>query len=211
MLLVPCLVLCADTSPTLQSVRPLSLLLSNVLHFLFPFFFFFFFFFLFLFCNCFLTSLQTKDRTYQNAVLLNNSPPTKALRNKNNNSAASAESQKYFVYDTLLEHSRFRVGQFMFSRELPPGASSALAAIGEKPRKVSNSWVVHFFFLFFSLLCLQVMLSPNKQLLLILGAYRDNRKNLVVFQIFETYPDPFHLIFYDMAFTYVDVCFRFGS
>lgn len=62
---------------------------------------------------------------------------------------------------------------------------------------------------FFLLTCVaQVMLSPNKQLLLILGVYRDNRKCLVVFQIFETYPDPFHVIFYDMAFTYIDVCFR---
>jgi hypothetical protein len=125
-------------------------------------------------------------------VLLNNSPPTKALRNKNS-SAASAESQKYFVYDTLLEHSRFRVGQFIFSRELPAGTSAAttaaVAAISEKPRKVC--------------------LSPNKQLLMVLGAYRDNRKCLVVFQLFETYPDPFHLIFFDLAFTYIDVCFRY--
>ncbi len=126
---------------------------------------------------------QTKDRTYQNAVLLNNSPPTKALRNKNN--AASTESQKYFVYDTLLElHARFKVGHFAFGREAGGGSASAIA---ERPRKV--------------------LLSPNKALLLILGAYHNNRKSLVVYQIFETYPNPFHLIFYDFAFSFVDVCF----
>jgi hypothetical protein len=80
-------------------------------------------------------------------VLLNNSPPTKALRNKNSNSAASAESQKYFVYDTLLEHSRFRVGQFLFSRELPAGSASSVAAIAEKPRKVSFAISPCFWFL----------------------------------------------------------------
>lgn len=55
----------------------------------------------------------------------------------------------------------------------------------------------------------KVLLSPNKSLMLILGAYHPetNRKCLMVYQIFETYPNPFHLIFYDYAFSFIDVCF----
>ena len=76
---------------------------------------------------------------------------------------------------------RFRVAQFVFARD------ASRAAWAERPRKV--------------------LLSPNKQLLLILGAYHRGRKSLLVYQIVETYPNPFHLVFYDYAFTYVDVCF----
>jgi hypothetical protein len=50
-------------------------------------------------------------------------------------------------------------------------------------------------------------LSPNKSLLLILGSYHNNAKCLLVYQILETFPTPFHLIFSDYAFTFVDVCF----
>jgi hypothetical protein len=135
--------------------------------------------------------LQTKDRTYQNAVLLNNSPPTKALRGKNA-TAASTESQKYSLYDTLLElHARFKVAHFAFAREGGLGGAAGAAGVAERPRKV--------------------LLSPNKSLLLILGAYHNNRKSLLVYQIFETYPNPFHLIFYDFAFSFVDVCFSADS
>ncbi len=50
-------------------------------------------------------------------------------------------------------------------------------------------------------------MSPNKSLLLILGSYHNNAKCLLVYQILETFPTPFHLIFSDYAFTFVDVCF----
>ncbi len=45
------------------------------------------------------TACQTKDRTYQNAVLLNNSPPTKQSASR----VAKAGAEKYFLYDACLE------------------------------------------------------------------------------------------------------------
>lgn len=119
---------------------------------------------------------QTKDRTYQNATLLNNSPPTKQ------SAARSAKTERYFVYDACLELSaRFQVTSFAFSRDL--GDKTVL----ERPRKL--------------------LLSPNKQLLLVLGAYHNDRKCLLVYQILDTAPDPFWLIFVDNAFAFVDACF----
>lgn len=115
-------------------------------------------------------------------MLLSNSPPSKHRNAKER--AAAAESHKFYLYDTKQELlARFRVGSFRFSREggLPGSVTP------ERPRKV--------------------LLSPNKSLLLILGAYHKNRKCLSVYQIFDTQPNPFHLIFYDYAFSFIDACF----
>lgn len=121
---------------------------------------------------------QSKDRTYQNAVLLSNSPPTKQSASRAAKNGAQGE--KYFLYDANLELKHF-VHKFQFQRDLGD------KTVAERPRKI--------------------MLSPNKQMLLILGAYRGGVKSLLVYQIFETFPNPFHLIYSDYSFTFVDVCF----
>ena len=122
-----------------------------------------------------------KEKTYQNAVLLDSSPIIK--RSQKGNNQSSSDNPKYFVYDTSLElNARYKVSSFSFSRELANGEKS----VHEKPKRI--------------------LLSPNKRLLMILGGYHKNRKCLLVYQMFDT-SDPFHLIYYDYAFSYIDVAF----
>ena len=56
----------------------------------------------------------------------------------------------------------------------------------------------------------KILLSPNKKFLLIHGAYYNNQKSILVYQIFEDLSlnvISFNLIYYDYSFTFVDACF----
>jgi DNA mismatch repair ATPase MutL len=57
----------------------------------------------------------------------------------------------------------------------------------------------------------RVLLSPNKRLLLLLGALHRGQNCALVYQIFEAGPPYFRLIFYDVTVTFADACFSPNS